>query len=63
MYRQQFIFITKLGIDGACEEETQICTNEIDPLWGGAIMGPKKENLIKYFLKTISSEEPAILML
>jgi hypothetical protein len=22
-------------------------------------MGPKKENLIKYFLKTISSEEPA----
>jgi hypothetical protein len=22
-------------------------------------LGPKKENLIKYFLKTISSEEPA----
>jgi hypothetical protein len=40
--RQQFIFITKLGMDGACEEETQICTNEIDPLWGGAIWDLKR---------------------
>jgi hypothetical protein len=29
-------------MDGACEEETQICTNEIDPLWGGAIWDLKR---------------------
>jgi hypothetical protein len=36
-----------IGRVGPCEVEIQICLNEADPPWGGAIREPKIDNLSK----------------